>query len=82
MRYHRKAYGPHRWRSRQALARDIAASIVAARQRGDRRPITRYTQDEETTRLVEVQLAEAARDRQLAEEGENYPVTDVEHDLF
>ncbi len=79
---HRKALGPQRHSSRQALARDIAASILAARQRGEQRPITNYTQHEDTIRLVEEQLAAAARDRQLAQEGETYPTTDVEHDLF
>jgi hypothetical protein len=33
-------------------------------------------------RLVEEQLAAAARDRQLAQDGESYPTTDAEHDLF
>jgi hypothetical protein len=80
--YHRKAFGPHRRRSRQALARDIAASILAAQQRGEQRPITNYTEHENIIRLVEEQLAAAARDRQLAQEGESYPVTDAEHDLF
>jgi hypothetical protein len=82
MKYHRKAFGPHRRRSHQALARDIAASILAARQRGEQRPITTYTQHEETIRLVEEQLAAAARDRQLAQEGEGYPVTEAVHDVF
>ncbi len=44
MRYHRKAFGPQRRTSRQALARSIAASIIAARPRGEQRPITTYTQ--------------------------------------
>ncbi len=82
MTYHRKAFGPQRRRSRQALARDIAASILAARQRGEQRPITTYTQHEDTIRLVEEQLAAAARDRQLAQEGETSPMTDAEHDPF
>ena len=82
MKYHRKAFGSHRRRSRQALARDIAASILAAQQRGEQRPITIYTQHEETIRLVEEQLAAAARDSQLAQEGESYPTIDIEHDLF
>ena len=71
--YGRKAYGPHRRRSQQALARDITASIVAARQRGQHRPITLYTQDADMTRLVEQQLAEAVRDSQLAQEGGELP---------
>jgi hypothetical protein len=82
MTYGRKAFGPQRRTSRQALARDIAASILAARQRGEQRPITNYTQHEELIRLVEEQLAAATRDRQLAQEGETYPTTDAEHDLF
>ncbi len=44
MRYNRKAFGPQRRSSRQALARDIAASILAAQQRGEHWPITFYTQ--------------------------------------
>jgi hypothetical protein len=58
--YHRKAYGPHRSRSRQALAEDIAASILAAQQRGEHRPITWYTHQAETIRLVEQALVAAA----------------------
>ncbi len=80
--YERKAYGPHRRRSQQALARDITASILAARQHRERRSITLYTRDEDTTRLVEGLLTEAARESQLAQEGENYPTTEVEHNLF
>ncbi len=60
--YHRKAFGPQRRSSRQALARDIAASMLAAQQRGEHWPITFYTQQAETIRLVEEQLAAAARD--------------------
>jgi hypothetical protein len=59
--YHRKAYGPHRSRSRQALAADIAASILAAQQRGEHRPITCYTHQVDTIRLVEEELMAAAR---------------------
>ena len=81
MMYHRKAYGPHRRSSRQALARDIAASILAAQQMGEQRPITRYTQCAETIRLVEEQLAAVARDSQLAQEGERAPITDAEHEI-
>ena len=81
MRYHRKAFGPQRRTSRQALARSIAASILAARQRGEQRPITTYTQHEETIRLVKEQLAAEAHDRQLAQEGDPSPTTDAEHDL-
>ncbi len=67
--YHRKAFGPQRRSSRQALARDIVASILAAQQRGEHWPITFYTQQAETIRLVEEQLAAAARDSQPAQEG-------------
>ncbi len=55
--YHRKAFGPQRRSRRQALARDIAASMLAAQQRGEHWPITFYTQQAETIRLVEEQLA-------------------------
>ena len=82
MRYHRKAFGPQRRSSRQALARSITASILAARQRGEQRPITTYTQHEETIRLVEEQLTAAARDSQPAQEDESDPAIDVEHELF
>ena len=81
MMYNRKAYGPHRRTSRQALACDIAASILAARQRGEQRSITTYTQDEETIRLVEAQLAAAARTRQRAPEGERCPAADAAHEM-
>ena len=82
MKYHRKAFGPQRRTSRQALARDIGASILTARQRGEQRPITNYTQHEDTIRLVEQQLAAAARDSQMAQEGEGNPVTEAVHDVF
>ncbi len=82
MRYHRKAFGPQRRTSRQALARSIAASILAARQRGEQRSITQYTQQVETIQLVEAQLAAAARASQLAQKGDTSPITDAEHDLF
>ena len=81
MRYHRKAFGPQRRTSRQALARSIAASILAARQRGEQRPITNYTQHEETIRLVKEQLATEARESQRAEESETSPMTDAKHEL-
>ena len=79
--YGRKAYGPHRRRSQQALAGDIAASILAARQHGEHRPMMLYTQDEDTIWLVEEQLAAAARESQLAQEGEHSPMTEIEHQL-
>ncbi len=78
--YHRKAFGPQRRSSRQALARDIAASMLAAQQRGEHWPITFYTQQAETIRLVEEQLAAAARDSQPAQEGAAAPLTDAEQD--
>ncbi len=80
MRYNRKAFGPQRRSSRQALARDIAASILAAHQRGEHWPITFYTQQAETIRMVEEQLAAAARDSQRAQEGAAAPRTDAEQD--
>ena len=82
MLYHRKAFGPQRRSSRQALARDITASILVARQRGEQRPITTYTQHEETLRLVQEQLAAAARPSQLAQEGETSPMTHADHGLL
>ena len=81
MMYNRKAFGPHRCTSRQALARDIAASILAARQRGEQRPITTYTQHEETIRLVEEQLVASARDRQCTQEGERCLTAAAAHDM-
>ncbi len=78
--YHRKAFGPQRRSSRQALARDIAASILAAQQRGEHWPITFYTQQAETIRLVEEQLAAAARDSQPAQEGAAASLSDAEQD--
>ncbi len=81
MTSHRKAFGPQRRTSRQALARSIAASILAARQRGEQRPITTYTQHEETIRLVKEQLAAAARDSQLAPEDATSPTIDADHGL-
>ncbi len=80
MRYNRKAFGPQRRSSRHALARDIAESIVAAQQRGEHWPITFYTQQAETIRLVEEQLAAAARDSQPAQEGAAATLTDAEQD--
>ncbi len=78
--YHRKAFGPQRRSSRHALARDIAASILVAQQRGEHWPITFYTQQAETIRLVEEQLAAASRDSQLTQEGDTAPLTDAEQD--
>ncbi len=78
--YHRKAFGPQRRSSRQALACDIAASIVAAQQRGEHWPITFYTQQAETIRLVEEQLAAAARNSPPSQEGAAAPLTDAEQD--
>ncbi len=78
--YHRKAFGPQRRSSRKALARDIAASMLAAKQRGEHWPITFYTQQAETIRLVEEQLAAAARDSYPAQEDAAAPLTDAEQD--
>ncbi len=76
MRYNRKAFGPQRRSCRQALARDI----VAAQQRGEHWPITFYTQQAETIRLVEEQLAAAASDSKPAQKGDAAPLTDTEQD--
>ncbi len=78
--YHRKAFGPQRRSSRQALGRDIAASMLAAQQRGEHWPITFYTQQAETIRLVEEQLAVASSDSQPAQEGAATSLTDTEQD--
>ncbi len=78
--YHRKVFGPQRRSSRQALARDIAASILTAQQRGEHWPITFYTHQAETIRLVEEQLAAAARDSQPAQEGAAASLSDAEQD--
>ncbi len=80
MKHHRKAFGPQRRSSRKALARDIAASMLAAQQRGEHWPITFYTQQAETIRLVEEQLAADARDSQPAQEGAAAPLADAEQD--
>ncbi len=78
--YNRKAFRPQCRSSRHALAHDIAASILAAQQRGEHWPITFYTQQAETIRLVEEQLAAAARDSQPAQEGAAAPLSDAEQD--
>ncbi len=80
MRYNRKAFGPQRRSSRHALARDIAASMLAAQQRGEHWPITFYTQQAETIHLVEEQLAAVARDSPPVQEGAAAPLTDAEQD--
>ncbi len=54
--------------------------MLAAQQRGENGPITVYTQQAETLRRVEEQLAAAARDSQPAEEGDAAPRTDAEQD--
>ncbi len=54
--------------------------MLAAKQRGEHWPITFYTQQAETIRLVEEQLAAATRDSQPAQEGEAAPLTDAEQD--
>ncbi len=78
--YHRKAFGPQRRSSCQALARDIVASMLAAQQRGEHWPITFYTQQAETIRMVEEQLAAAARDSTPAQEDAAAPLSDAEQD--
>ncbi len=54
--------------------------MLAAQQRGEHWPITFYTQQAETIRLVEEQLAAAACDSQLAQEGAAAHLTDAEQD--
>jgi hypothetical protein len=39
-------------------------------------------QQQAKQRHTQERLAEAARERQLAQEGEHYPTTEAEHDLF
>ncbi len=51
-----------------------------AQQRGEHWPITFYTQQAETIRLVEEQLAAVARDSQPAQEGAAAPLTDATQD--
>ncbi len=54
--------------------------MLAAQQRGEHWPITFYTQQAETIRLVEEQLAAAASDSQPAQEGAAAPLSDAEQD--
>ncbi len=54
--------------------------MLAAQQRGEHLPITFYTQQAETIRLVEEQLSAAARDSQQAQEDAAAPLTDAEQD--
>jgi len=52
----RRAYGRQRRMSPQIVARNIAESIIAHRQRGEDRPISFYTSDPATHALVQAKL--------------------------
>ena len=52
----RRAYGHQRRMSPQIVARNIAESIIAHRQRGEDRPISFYTHDPDTQALVQAKL--------------------------
>jgi hypothetical protein len=52
----RRAYGHQRRMSPQIVARNIAESIIAHRQRGEDRPISFYTSDADTQALVQAKL--------------------------
>ena len=52
----RRAYGRQRRMSPQTIARNIAESILAHRQRGEDRPISFYTSDAATQALVQIKL--------------------------
>jgi hypothetical protein len=56
----RAAFGPHRKRTKQALARNIASSIRQHAQRGWHRQVSEYTLDGETQQLVTALLQQAA----------------------
>lgn len=55
-RFGRRAYGRQRRMSPQTVARNIAESIIAHRQRGEDRPISFYTHDPDTQALVQAKL--------------------------
>ena len=52
----RRAYGHQRRMSPQIVARNIAESIIAHRQRGEDRSISFYTNDPDTQALVQAKL--------------------------
>lgn len=52
----RRAYGRQRRMSPQIVARNIAESIIAHRQRGEDRPISFYTDRPDTQALVQAKL--------------------------
>ena len=52
----RRAYGRQRRMSPQIVARNIAESIIAHRQRGEDRPISFYTDHPDTQALVQAKL--------------------------
>lgn len=58
----RRAYGRQRRMSPQIVARNIAESIIAHRQRGEDRPISSYTDHPDTQVLVQAKLDVLAMD--------------------
>ena len=56
LQFGRRAYGRQRRMSPQIVARNIAESILAHRQRGEDRPISFYTSDPDTQALVQAKL--------------------------
>jgi hypothetical protein len=56
----RKAFGPGRKSSKQAVATDIARSIAGFAARGIVREVAQYTNNGETQQLVRTLLAQAA----------------------
>ena len=55
-RFGRRAYGRQRRMSPETVARNIAESIIAHRQRGEDRPISFYTDRPDTQALVQAKL--------------------------
>jgi hypothetical protein len=55
-RFGRRAYGRQRRMSPDIIARNIAESIIAHRQRGEDRPISFYTDRPDTQALVQARL--------------------------
>jgi hypothetical protein len=55
-RFGRRAYGRQRRMSPQTVARNMAESILAHRQRGEDRPISFYTDRPDTQALVQAKL--------------------------
>lgn len=88
MGYGRKAFGPGRKSSRQALARDIADSILSHRGHGRERKPEQYTNNLKTIAevnelLEEAQyMAELYADMEAAERMEQEYMEVVETDAF